>query len=69
MGRVSVTLVMPAKYIWGALILYVLMAGLVVAMHSSSNQNEIIFDGLLWPLSFFGFLWDYVVNFYGGMFG
>jgi hypothetical protein len=25
--------------------------------------------GLLWPLSVFGFIWDYVVNFYGGIFG
>jgi hypothetical protein len=33
------------------------------------KQVEIVSDGLLWPLSFFGFPWDSVVNFYGRAFG
>jgi len=69
MGSVSRTLPVAAKYMWGALIAYVVMAGIVMATHTSSSQDEIVSDGLLWPLFFFGFIWDYVVNFYGGMFG
>jgi len=51
------------------LIVYVLMASVVAVTHPSSSQVEIVSDGLLWPLSFFGFLWDSVVNFYGRTFG
>ena len=58
---------MPAKYIWGALIGYVIMAGIVMAIHPSSADHEILFDSLLWPLSFFGYIWDQVADFYGGL--
>ncbi len=60
---------MPAKYIYGALILYVLMAGIITQFYTGSGTSGMVIFGLLWPLSFFGFIWDSVVNFYGGMFG
>ena len=59
---------MAAKYIYGALILYVLMAGIVVVTHPSSSETEIVLDGLLWPRSVLGFVWDNVVNMYGRLF-
>jgi hypothetical protein len=68
MGSVSETLPVPAKYIWGALILYVLGAAVVGVMHPSSNEVEIVTDGLLWPLSIFGFVWKYLVSFFGPLF-
>jgi hypothetical protein len=58
-----------AKYIWGALILYVLMAGVMTQFYTGSGTSGMVIFGLLWPLSFFGFIWDSVVNFYGRMFG
>ena len=68
MGSVSETLPVPAKYIWGALILYVLGVGVVGVMHPSSNEIEIVLDSLLWPLSFVGFVWKFMVSFFGPMF-
>jgi hypothetical protein len=59
----------PAKYIWGALILYLLMAGIMTQFYTGSGTSGMVNFGLLWPLSFFGFIWDSVVNFYGRMFG
>lgn len=59
---------MAAKYVYGSLIVYALLAGVVFAMHPSSNDIEIITDSLLWPLSFIDFLWGSSVNFYGRMF-
>ncbi len=56
---------MTTKYIYGALILYVLMAGIVVAVHPSSNEVDIVLDGLLWPKSILAFVWDNVANMYG----
>ena len=60
---------MSAKYIWGALIVYVLMAGVMTQFYTGSGTSGMVIFGLLWPLSVFGFIWDYVVNFYGGIFG
>lgn len=60
---------MSPKYIYGALIVYVLVAGVVAVMHPSSSDIEIVTDGLLWPGSFLGFVWEYVVNMYGRMIG
>ena len=59
---------MTAKYFYGALILYVLMAGIVAVMHPSSSETEIVLDGLLWPFSVLGVVWEYVVNMYGRLF-
>jgi hypothetical protein len=50
------------------LILYVLGAAVVGVMHPSSNEVEIVTDGLLWPLSIFGFVWKYLVSFFGPLF-
>ena len=60
---------MQAKYVLGALILYVLMAGVVVAIHPSGSENEIATDALLWPFSALGYLWDRAADFYGPIFG
>ena len=59
---------MPAKYIYGALILYVLIAGITTQFYTGSGTSRMVTFGLLWPLSVFGFIWDSVVNFYGRMF-
>ena len=59
---------MTAKYIYGDLILYVLTAGVVAVLHPSSSEIDIIRDGLLWPGSALGVVWDYVVSMYGRMF-
>ena len=68
MGSVSETLPVPPNYIWVALILYVLGAVVVGAMHPSSNEVEIVTDGLLWPLSIVGFVWKYMVSLFGPLF-
>ena len=60
---------MPAKYFYGALIAYVLMAGIMTQFYTGSDATEMVIFGLLWPLPAFEFLWDHVVNFYGRMFG
>lgn len=68
LARDSGALPVAAKYIYGALILYALTAGVVAAMHPSSSEIDIILDGLLWPGSVLGFVWDYMVSMYGRMF-
>ncbi len=60
---------MPAKYIWGALILYVLMAGVMTQFYTDSDATGMVIFGLLWPLPVFEFIWDHVATFYGRMFG
>ena len=60
---------MSAKYIYGALIVYVLAAGVVAVMHPSSSEVEIVTDGLLWPGSALGLVWEYMVSMYGRMLG
>ena len=60
---------MPAKYAYGALLAYLLGAGLVVVVHPSGNETDVFADGLLWPVSGIGWLWDYVASFYNPMFG
>ena len=50
------------------MIAYVIIAGVAVAMHPSSNVVEIIQAGLLWPLPVFEFVWDHMASFYGRMF-
>ena len=60
---------MPAKYIYGALIVYVLMAGIVAVMHPSGSDTEIVSDALLWPFAALGWLWGQISSFYGRMFG
>ena len=68
-GSVSETLPVSAKYIWGALIVYVVMAGITTQFYTGSGTDGMVNFGLLWPLAFFGFIWDFVVSFYGQMFG
>ena len=60
---------MQAKYLYGALFLYLLMACVVVAIHPSGSKNEIAIDALLWPLSVLGYLWDHAARFYGPIMG
>jgi hypothetical protein len=36
--------------------------------YTDSDATGMVVFGLLWPLSVFGFIWEYVVTFYGGMF-
>ena len=69
MESVSRTSPVAAKYIWGALILYLFMAGVMTQFYTGSGTSGMVIFGLLWPLSFFGLIWDSVVNFYGRMFG
>ena len=59
---------MPAKYIYGALIVYALMAGVMAVMHPSGNEIEIVTDALLWPIFALDWLWDFMSSFYGRMF-
>ena len=47
---------MPAKYIFGALIAYVLMAGIMTQFYTGSDATEMVIFGLLWPLPTFEFL-------------
>ena len=68
MGSVSGALAVPAKYIYGALIAYVVMAGVMTQFYTGSDTTEMVIFGLLWPLPVFEFVWDRVVNFYGRMF-
>lgn len=60
---------MRAKYIYGALIVYALMAGVAVVMHPSGSEIEIVTDALLWPFSALDWLWGHMSSFYGRMFG
>ena len=60
---------MSGKYAFGTLITYVLVAGIVVAINPSGSEADAVSDGLLWPISGIGWLWDYAVEFYGPMFG
>ncbi len=60
---------MPAKYFYGAVIAYVLMAGIMTQFYTGSDTSGMVIFGLLWPLPAFEFLWDHVMNFYGQMFG
>jgi len=59
----------PAKYIFGALIAYVLMAVVTAAMHPSGNDMEVLTDSLLWPIFAVDWLWNYMLSYYGRMFG
>jgi hypothetical protein len=59
----------PARYVYGALIVYVLMAGVVAVMDPSGNEIEIVTDALLWPFSVLDWLWSHLSSFYGRMFG
>ncbi len=59
---------MPAKYFYGAVIAYVLMAGIMTQFYTGSGTSGMVIFGLLWPLSVFGFIWDHMVSLFGPMF-
>ena len=51
-----------------AAIAYVIIAGVVAAMHPSSDAVEMIFEGILWPQPVFEFVWGHMVKFSGPLF-
>ena len=62
-------LAVVAKYFYVGLLLYVLMAGVVAAMHPSGDQVEIVTGAVFWPFSGLGLLWDQAADFYGPIWG